>query len=236
MRVALARHDELLENAITAAEGVVVKKSGDGFHAVFRDPAPAVDAALSAQLALCTEAWSLPEPMRVRMGIHTGPAEPRDGDYYGTPVNRAARVMSAAHGGQVVVAHATEELLADHQFDLLDLGAHALRDYRRRERIVQVLHPELERDCPPLSALEAFAGNLPVQVTSFVGREDDLSQVVELLKDSRMVTLVGAGGVGKTRLAVQVAAELLPRYPNGAWMCELAAADDGDTMAQVVAS
>ena len=118
----------------------------------------------------------------------------------------------------------------------LDLGEHALRDLGRRERIFQVLHPELEREFPPLASLAAFAGNLPVQVTSFVGRDDDVARVVALLGDVRLVTLAGTGGVGKTRLAVQVAADVLPRFADGAWMCELAAADDADAMAQVVAT
>jgi predicted ATPase/class 3 adenylate cyclase len=234
MKVALARHDALVEEAIVAADGVVVKKRGDGYHAVFRDPGPAVDAAVAAQLALSAEEW--PIPMRARMGIHTGPAELRDGDYYGTPVNRAARVMSAAHGGQIVVSHATEELVADGHTELLDLGEHALRDLGRRERLFQVVHPELDHDFPPLTSLAAFAGNLPVQVTSFVGRDDDVARVVALLGESRLVTLAGTGGVGKTRLAVQVAAEVLPRFSDGAWICELAAADDAEAMVQVVAS
>ncbi len=236
MGAALARHDELVREAIVGADGFVVKTTGDGFHAAFHDPGPAVAAAVAAQLALGAEPWSLPERLRVRMGIHSGPAELRDGDYYGTPVNRAAWVMGAAHGGQVVVSHATEELLADGDVELLDLGEHALRDLGRRERLFQVLHPQLEHEFPPLASLAAFAGNLPVQLTSFVGRDDDVERVVELLRDERLVTLAGTGGVGKTRLAVQVAAEVLPRFGNGAWMCELAAADDADAMAFVVAS
>jgi predicted ATPase len=170
------------------------------------------------------------------MGVHSGPAELRDGDYYGTPVNRAARVAGAAHGGQIVVSHATRELLADDHVELLDLGEHSLRDLGRRERIFQVIHPELERDFAPLASLAAFSGNLPVQVTSFVGREADVARVVEVLDEARLVTLAGTGGVGKTRLAVQVAAEVLPQHPDGAWMCELAAASDADSMAQIVAS
>ncbi len=145
---ALARHDELVHDAIVGADGVVVKTTGDGFHAVFRDPGAAVEAAVAAQVALGAEIWPLPEPLRVRMGIHSGPAELRDGDYYGTAVNRAARVMSTAHGGQIVVSHATRELLADDHIELLDLGEHALRDLGRRERIFQVLHPDLESGVP----------------------------------------------------------------------------------------
>jgi class 3 adenylate cyclase len=113
MRVALARHDELVRDAIVGADGPVVKTMGDGFHAVFREPGFAVAAAVRAQSALCRDSWALAEPLRVRMGIHSGPAEMRDGDYYGTTVNRAARLMSAAHGGQVVVSNATEQLLAE---------------------------------------------------------------------------------------------------------------------------
>jgi predicted ATPase/class 3 adenylate cyclase len=232
----LARHDEIVREAIVGSGGFVVKTTGDGFHAVFGEPAAAVDAAVAAQLALGATSWPLPEPLRVRMGLHSGPAESRDGDYYGTSVNRAARLMSAAHGGQVVVSHATEQLLAETRIELLDLGEHTLRDLGRRERIFQVVHPGLEREFPPLASLGSFLGNLPAQTDSFVGREDDLARIAALLETARLVTLAGTGGVGKTRLAVQVAAEVLPRFAGGAWMCELAAADDAESMAQVIAS
>jgi predicted ATPase/class 3 adenylate cyclase len=236
MREALARHDEIVRDAIEAHRGKVVKATGDGAHAVFADASDAISAAVAAQLSLSAEVWSLPERLRVRMGIHSGPAELRDGDYYGTAVNRAARLMSAAHGGQVVVSLATEELVRDTGVELVDLGEHAFRDLARPERVFQVAQVGLERGFPRLASLDAFGGNLPVQVTSFVGRDEDVSRLAGMLDEVSLVTLVGTGGVGKTRLAVQVAAEVLARFRDGAWLCELAAADDGEVMAQVVAA
>ncbi len=239
MQPALARHDEILRDAIAAHDGHIVKTTGDGVHAAFADAGSAARAARDAQLALAREAWSGVPPLRVRMGLHTGPAELREGDYYGTAVNRAARLMSVAHGGQVVVSLTTEELLRDagaDDFTLLDLGEHRLRDLSRPERIFQLGGPGMGTEFPPLRSLDAFAGNLPAQVTSFVGRDRELAAVAGALGDARLVTITGVGGVGKTRLALHVAAELLPRYPDGAWLCELAAAEDSETMLQVVAS
>jgi predicted ATPase/class 3 adenylate cyclase len=236
MQRASARHDELVGDAIESHGGYVVKTTGDGFHAVFASAQAAVDAAVAAQLALGGEPWDETGPLRVRMGIHSGHAEVRDGDYYGTAVNRAARLMSAAHGGQIVVSLATEELIQDGQVELVDLGEHVLRDLTRPERVFQVTYPGLVREFPRLSSLDSFVGNLPVQVTSFVGRDDDVARVVEVLEGSSLVTLTGTGGVGKTRLAVQVAAEVVPRFNDGAWVCELAAVDDGEAMAQVVSA
>ncbi len=239
MQGALARHDEILRDAIAAHNGHVVKTTGDGVHAAFGRPLDAVDVAVEAQLALDSVEWATPEPLRVRMGIHTGAADLRDGDYYGTSLNRAARLMSAAHGGQIVVSLATEELVRDDLRDgaaLDDLGEHGLRDLARPERVFQVTHPSLPREFSRLRSLDAFPGNLPAQVTSFVGREADLTAVANALGAARLVTLTGVGGVGKTRLALQAAAEVLPRFPDGAWLCELAAAEDPETMEQVVAA
>jgi predicted ATPase len=215
----------------------VVKTTGDGFHAAFAAAHDALDAAIAAQLALGAEGWETTGALVVRMGVHTGPAELRDGDYYGTAVNRAARLMSVAHGGQIVVSLATEELAPESGVELLDLGEHVLKDLSRAERVFQVVHPELRRDFPVLRSLDAFPGNLPAQVTSFVGRDDDVAQIVEMLAEgAALVTLIGTGGVGKTRLAVQVAAEVLAQFGDGAWFCDLASARDGDAMAQVVAT
>ena len=236
MKSALAQHDSILRDAVEAHSGHVVKTTGDGVHAVFAEPLRAIGAAVAGQRALADA--STEPPLRVRMGIHTGPAELRDGDYYGSAVNRAARVMSAAHGGQIVVSLATEELVRDHLPDgneVMDLGEHRLRDLSRPERLFQVAAPGLESDLPPLRSLEAFPSNLPAQLTSFVGREEDLSGIATALRDARLVTITGVGGVGKTRLAIQVAAEVLPRFPDGAWLCELAVADDRESMAQILA-
>ena len=145
------------------------------------------------------------------MGIHTGDAEIRSGDYYGTALNRAARLMSVGHGGQIVLSLATSELVRDTNVELVDLGVHHLRDLGEPEHIFQVSHPELDAEFPPLRSLDAFPTNLPLQPTTFVGRGVDVADVLDALRHSRVVTLVGVGGVGKTRLAVQVAAEALPR-------------------------
>ena len=236
MQPALARHDEIVRGAIESHGGFVVKTTGDGAHAAFATASDAVDAAVAAQLAIEAEAWTLPEPLRVRMGIHTGPAELRDGDYYGTAVNRAARIMSIAHGGQIVVSQASREVLGEVEVDLVDLGEHRLKDLGQRERIFQVVHGELRGDFPPLRSIDAFAGNLPLQATSFVGRDDDVRSIADALRTTRLLTVTGVGGVGKTRLAIQVAAELLPAFPDGAWLCELAAANDAEALVQVVAA
>ena len=183
----------------------------------------------TAQLALADASWDPVAALRVRMGLHTGVAEVRDGDYYGSALNRAARLMSVAHGGQIVVSQVTEELVHDFlaaDVESVDLGEHRLRDLASPIRVFQIVHPALDRDFPRLRSLDAFGGNLPVQLTSFVGRDDDVARIVAMLGETSLVTLIGTGGVGKTRLAIQSAAEVVPRFADGAWFCELASADD----------
>ena len=236
MQEALARHDAILRDAIESHQGHVVKTTGDGAHAAFATAADAVDAALAAQLTLAAQPWEGTGPLRVRMGIHTGAAEIRDGDYYGTALNRAARLMSVAHGGQIVASLATRELVDRDAVELVDLGEHRLRDLAQPVRVFQIAHPDLPREFPSLQTLEVYAGNLPAQVTSFVGRTEELDAIATALRTARLVTLTGTGGVGKTRLSLQVAADVLPRYRDGAWLCELAAAGEADALTQVVAS
>ncbi|MFI5372103.1 MAG: adenylate/guanylate cyclase domain-containing protein, partial [Candidatus Eisenbacteria bacterium] len=170
MQGALARHDAILRAAIEAHDGSVVKTTGDGIHAAFPTAHDALDAAVAMQRELGAEPFGETGPLRVRMGVHTCEAESRDGDYFGSGVNRAARLMSIAHGGQIVVSVVTSELLRDTDIELVDLGEHRLRDLGRPEVVFQVVHPELRRDFPRLQSLDAFPGNLPVQLTSFVGR------------------------------------------------------------------
>ena len=237
MQEALARHDELLRAAIEAHDGYVVKTTGDGFHAVFASARDALGTAIAAQCSLGAEPWELTGPLRVRMGVHTGEGEQRDGDYYGPALNRAARIMSVGHGGQVLCSRPTAELAGDalpEGCSLVDLGEQRLRDLSRPEVVFQVVHPELRSDFPRLQSLDAFPGNLPVQLTSFVGRDEVVSGVAKALTESRLVTLTGVGGVGKTRLALQVAAEVLPTFADGVWLCELAATNDADLLVQVV--
>src|SRR5262249_46003788 len=160
--------------------------------------------------------------LAVRMAVHTGEAVERDGDYFGPTVNRAARLMAIAHGGQIVVS-ATTASLADGS-ELLDMGEHRLRDLSRPERVFQLCAAGLRPDFPPLRSLDTIPTNLPTELTSFVGRATELAEVGKAVRERRLVTITGVGGVGKTRLALQIAAELAVEHPDGAWLCELAGA------------
>jgi predicted ATPase/class 3 adenylate cyclase len=230
MRQALQRHDTILRSAIDGHGGYVFSTGGDGFAAAFARAGAAVAAAADAQIALGVEPWPEGAAIRVRMGVHTGEAEERDGDYFGSAVNRTARLMGVAHGGQVVCSAVTAGLV-DADVGLVDLGDHRLRDLDRSMRVFQVGGGRF----PPLQSLDSLPGNLPSLASLFVGRREELSALAKELGSHRLVTLTGVGGVGKTRLALQVAAELLPGFADGAWMCELAAAAADDDLPQVVA-
>ncbi|OBI21001.1 cyclase [Mycobacterium sp. E2327] len=225
MRIALAAHDEVLCKAIDAHEGWLFKHTGDGVCAAFVSPKSAVDAAVAAQRAL-----DLP----VRMGIATGEAELREGDYFGAVLNRAARVMAAGHGGQILVADSTAALLSG--VDLLDLGPRRLRDVPMPVGVFQVRAAGLGAEFPPLRALDTTPGNLPRAVTSFIGRESEVAQVEAAVRSHQLVTLTGVGGVGKTRLALEVAARLSDEFPDGVWFFELAAVTDPTAVPDAVAA
>ena len=209
MRVALAAHDKALRSAIEANDGFLFSHTGDGVAAAFSSPMSAVDAALDAQREL-----ELP----VRMGIATGEAELRDGDYFGTVLNRAARIMAAGHGGQVLLAESTAGLLSG--VDLVDLGSRRLRDVPNPVKVFQLQAPGLRTEFPPLRTLDPIPGNLRRAASAIVGRDAELADIVAAVRSRRMVTLTGVGGVGKTRLALEVAARLSDEFPDGVWLFE----------------
>jgi predicted ATPase/class 3 adenylate cyclase len=230
MRGAVARHDKLLQAAVVDNQGHVVKMRGDGLHAVFASVQDAVAAAVDGQRALLAEEWPQGiEGIQVRMGIHSGSAQLRDGDYFGPTVNRAVRLQEAGHGGQILLSQTAVGLVGDQLPDgvaLRDLGRYQIKDYPLPERVYQVLAPDLPGRFPPLRALGGRRTNLPRQKTSFVGRERQLKAAQELLEEARLVTLTGPGGTGKTRLALQVAGDALDDYRDGVWLVELAPLSD----------
>jgi predicted ATPase/class 3 adenylate cyclase len=240
MRPALARHDAISRDAVLRHRGTVVKMTGDGVHAAFDRPADAVAAVLEMHLAL-----AVPHPdagglsLTIRCGLHLGADERRRGDFFGPAVNRAARIMSAAHGGQILVSEAVASGVRDALpagASLRDLGAVRLRDLSTPERVFQLVHPDLRLDFPALRSLEATPNNLAQQLNRFIGRERELDAVRALLGNNRLVTLLGMGGLGKSRLSVQLAAEVLDDYPDGVWMVELAPLADPALVAQALAS
>src|SRR3954471_19633827 len=239
MRQCLARHDEIMRTAVTAHDGVIVKTTGDGVHAAFPTAAGGVAAAIDSQRSITRGQWDGIAGLKVRIGLHTGEAELREGDYYGSTLNRAARLMGVAHGDQIVVSQLTGELVRDALPDgveLVDLGEHRLRDVAAPIQVFQVAHPELPREFPQLQSSPISIGNLPSQLTSFVGRDEEVAALTQAVGRAHLVTLTGTGGVGKTRLAIQVAANLASTFADGAWSCELAAADDDLLMAQLIAN
>jgi class 3 adenylate cyclase len=242
MEAALADHDRMMREAIESHGGLVVKTTGDGVHAVFEMAQDAVAAALAAQTAVITGS-DLPDlagaPIRIRAGLHTGDAQLRDGDYYGSAVNRAARLMGIGHGGQILLSGITAGLLDGRlpsEASLFDLGKHRLRGLSRPEQVFQLLGAGLPASFPPLRTDDGPPGNLPEELTRFIGREAELVAIKELLTHTRLLTITGPGGTGKTRLSLQVARSLVPDYRHGVWFVELASLADGDLVPQTVAS
>jgi class 3 adenylate cyclase len=211
MKAALERHDRILQAAVAASGGRVVKTTGDGIMAVFSSAAAAVRACLTAQQDLAAEPWGSTEPLRVRMGLHAGEAATRSSDYFGPAVNRTARIMAVGHGSQVLLSSAAATLATDRLPEgagLRDLGAHRLKDLGRPERLFQLVHPDLADAFPPLATLDRRPNNLPTQTSTFVGRDAELEEIGRRLGDEamRLLTLTGPGGTGKTRLALRAAA------------------------------
>ena len=241
MARALRRHDEVLRAAIGKAGGFVFKTVGDAFCASFATPQAALGAVLAAQQALAAERWPTSRPIRARMGLHTGVCEERDNDYFGPVVNRTARLEAVAHGGQVLISGATAELLSEilpEGVTLRDLGLHRLKDLGRPERVFQLEAEFLAPSFPPLASLDnpELPNNLPGQLSAFVGRQQEVQDVRRLVGSARLVTLTGAGGCGKTRLALQAAAELLDEARDGVWFADLAPLTEGEQIPAAVAA
>jgi predicted ATPase len=242
MARAVARHYELLDQAVAAHGGVrpVEQGEGDSVVAAFSLASDAVAAALAAQRALQGEGWPAATPVRVRVAVHTGEAELRDGgNYFGTAVIRCARLRSLAYGGQVLVSAATADVVADRLpagASLVDRGLQRLKDLSRPERVWELCHPDLAGGFGPLRSLDRLPHNLPVQLTAFVGRSAELAQLRGLLSSGRLLTLNGVGGCGKTRLALQLAAEVADLYAGGVWLAELAAVTEPERVPAAVAT
>jgi class 3 adenylate cyclase len=223
---AMSLHDELVERAVAGAGGVrpVEQGEGDSVVAAFSHATQAVACALALQREFQAAQWPPGCELRIRVALHSGEALLRDaGNYVGPALNRCGRLRAVAHGGQTLVSRATYELVAERLpagARLRPLGPQRLRDLARAEEVFELAHPDLPSGFPPLRSLDALPNNLPVQLSSFVGRERELAEVGRLLADHRLVTLTGAGGCGKTRLALQVASETLERFPDGAWWVE----------------
>jgi predicted ATPase/class 3 adenylate cyclase len=239
MRPVMARHDAVSKAAVERHHGTIVKMTGDGVHAAFNSPLDALIATLEIQQLLsapdATDGMALP----LRCGLHAGIDERRDGDFYGRAVNRAARIMSAAHGGQMLLSKAVADQVSGalpEGVSLRDLGTVRLRDLSSPEHIFQVVHQQLRADFPALRSLEGTPNNLTQQLNSFIGRERELAEIKEMLASNRLVTLLGMGGIGKSRLSMQLAADILDDFPDGVWFVELAPLTDPASVSQAIAS
>jgi len=242
MRTALIRHDAIFDTAVDGRSGVHVRPRGEGDSrfAVFQDAGAAVAAAVDIQKNMSSEMWEMPSPLLVRIGLHTGVADLRMGDYYGSAVNRSARLRGLGNGGQTLVSLTTKELVQDNLpegVSLGDLGFHSLKGLSRPENVFQLLIPGLSQDFPPLKSIENLPNNLPAQTTQFIGREDEVQEIGEILKERnvRLLTLTGPGGTGKTRLSQEAAAEMLDIFPDGVFFIPLAPISDPELVPTTIA-
>ncbi len=240
MKPALALHDSILNESVKSNRGQVIKTTGDGIHAVFVTAMDAINASIIAQRTFQTSEFfkNSKVSIKVRMGIHTGEAELREGDYYGPTLNRAARIMSVAFGEQILLSAVTAELVREllpENTSLVDLGEHRLKNLSQLENIFQVKVSGLSSDFPPLYSLNETPTNLPTQLTSFIGRDKEMAEVKALLDSARLVTLTGSGGTGKTRLSLEIGAQELELFPNGVWLLELAPLTDPEQILPALA-
>lgn len=239
MRVALSKHDQILRESIETHRGEVFKTVGDAFYAAFDAVNDAVLTCREAQSRLHNEEWGEVGKLKVRIAVHLGDAESREGDYFGPPLNRVARLLAIGHGGQTLLSDEAAQMLGDNLpegLSLSNLGAHRLKDLSRGAQVWQLNIDGCPLEFPPLRSLSSFATNLPPQTTALFGRERELESVSRALAESRLVTLTGSGGTGKTRLSLQLGADLLERFPDGVWFVELAVLTDPNLVPQAVAS
>jgi predicted ATPase/class 3 adenylate cyclase len=239
MRPALARHDAILKDAVEGNNGEIVKSTGDGILASFDNPSDGINAAIACQRGMRAETWPKQfANLAIRIGLHLGDAEHRDGDLFGSDVNRAARIMGAAHGNQIVVSgilmDAADEIPEEVTFK--DMGMHRLKGLTQLTHFYQVNVPGLPDEFPRLNTLDVSPNNLPVQLNKFIGREKELAEIRDALSVSRLVTLTGSGGAGKTRLSLEVAEALQDGHPHGVWFVELAPQTDPDLIPQTIAT
>jgi predicted ATPase/class 3 adenylate cyclase len=236
---ALARHHDLLLQAVESHAGIVFETLGDGVYAAFARASDGVRAALAGQQLIQSEDWGEIGPIRVRMGLHTGDVEVRGEHYFGPALFRCSRLMAIGHGGQVLLSRATHDLVGDalpSDAVIRSLGTHRLKDLAEPTEVFQLMHPSLQATFPPLKSLDALANNLPVNTTRFIGREREVAAVRERVVAERLVTLTGTGGAGKTRLALQVAADLVDQFADGVWLVEYAPVADASMVAQTSAA
>jgi predicted ATPase/class 3 adenylate cyclase len=239
MRASLEVHNSILSKIITANAGMVFKIVGDSFQAVFEYPSQAIETALDVQKGLSTADWGTTGPLRVRMGLHSGPADVQGNDYVVShTLNRVSRVMSVGYGGQILLTNAVAELVGDkvpEDASLRDMGEHFLKGLTKSEHLFQVMSSDLPGEFPPLHTQDLPPHNLPFPMTSFIGREREIKDIRKILSESRLVTLIGSGGVGKSRLAIEVGHQVLNEYSNGVWLVELAPLSDSSLLPQVTA-
>ncbi|HEX9095140.1 MAG TPA: adenylate/guanylate cyclase domain-containing protein, partial [Candidatus Dormibacteraeota bacterium] len=234
----LLAHHAIQREALAANGGHELRTEGDSFFIVFDSALQACAGAATVQMKLQEKAWPDGAQVRVRIGLHTGEATLVGNEYLGLDVHRAARVASAGHGGQVLVSETTRALVDQALPDglaLKDLGVHRLKDLARPERLYQLMIPGLRDDFPPLKTLEATPNNLPMQLTSFIGRDDQVREAKELLARSRLLTLTGPGGTGKTRLSLEIAATVLDQFPDGVYFVPLSAIHDPELVPSAIA-